>query len=123
MVHVTVRVVSFSGGAVGGAYLDYLHDKLDREAEREIEADQARDHGDEGLADYYANSIKSFWHGEGATRLGLSGAVGKEDLAAIFAGVDPSSGERMGRKFGDKSVRGFDTTFACLLYTSPSPRD
>ena len=66
----------------------------------------------QAIAEYYSQSMTSFWHGEGAERLGLSGRVERDDLAAIVEGVDPSTGEQMGRKFGDTSVRGFDTTFA-----------
>jgi len=134
----TVRVVSIGGGG-GGSYLDYLNGKLEREQQRQLEAEQriaeAREQAlsdeamlqleaelaaatlavasaGEQLAEYYSKSVTSFWHGDGAQRLGLSGQVEKEDLAAVYEGVDPSSGERLGRKFGEASVRGFDATFA-----------
>ena len=134
---VTVRVVSIGGsGGGGGGYLDYLNEKLKREKQRQLEAERRvanateKGLGDDALlrledelqvavvdagrelADYYSKSVTSFWHGDGAQRLGLSGRVEKEDLAAVYEGVDPSSGERLGRKFGEASVRGFDATFA-----------
>lgn len=136
---VTVRVVSIGGGGGGGSYLDYLDEKLKREKQRQLEAERRMEEASEKglaadqvmqleaeleaatlavadagqeLAEYYSKSVTSFWHGDGAQRLGLSGRVEKEDLAAVYEGVDPSSGERLGRKFGESSVRGFDATFA-----------
>ena len=44
--------------------------------------------------------------------LGLDGVVDDEAFLAVMAGLHPTTGERLGRRFGDGSVRGFDATFS-----------
>ena len=44
--------------------------------------------------------------------LGLDGVVGDEAFLAVMAGLHPTTGERLGRRFGEDSVRGFDATFS-----------
>lgn len=113
LVAMTVRVQSLGGASVAG-WVEYLADKLKVEEARSVEARQAVREGGASseMAQYYGQSQKSFWHGAGAARLGLSGHPERAELEALFEGVDPASGERLGYKFGDKSVRGFDATFA-----------
>jgi len=52
------------------------------------------------------------WCGTAAGDLGLSGQVDAEAFLAVMAGHDPSSGEGLGRRYGDGSVRGYDATFS-----------
>jgi len=66
----------------------------------------------EALPSYYldGDEPRGVWHGDGAERLGLVGEVRDEDFLALMAGLDPNSGEPLGRQYGEKSVRGFDVT-------------
>lgn len=66
----------------------------------------------EALPSYYldAGEPTGRWLGEGARRLGLEGEVDDEAFLALMAGLDPASGEPLGRRYGDASVRGFDIT-------------
>ena len=109
----TVRVQSLGGASVAG-WVEYLSDKLKVEQSRMVEAHRAEREGGPSseLADYYGQSQKSFWHGDGAARLGLSSQPTRAELQAIFEGVDPGTGEQLGRKFGEASVRGFDAAFS-----------
>ena len=50
------------------------------------------------------------WLGSGCAALGLTGEVGAEALRAVLAGVDPRTGERLGRA-GNRRTPGFDLTF------------
>ncbi len=52
------------------------------------------------------------WRGRGADLLGLSGEVDEAAFLAVMAGFHPVTGSRLGRRYGDKSVRGFDATFS-----------
>ncbi|MGA9596662.1 MAG: MobF family relaxase, partial [Acidimicrobiia bacterium] len=67
----------------------------------------------EQLPSYYLDSGEppGRWFGHGARMLGLGGQVDDEAFLAVMAGLAPMSGERLGRRFGDGSVRGFDATF------------
>ena len=49
---------------------------------------------------------------DGATMLGLDGDLEAEAFLAVMAGLHPETGERLGRRFGEASVRGFDATFS-----------
>ncbi|MEJ7584211.1 MAG: MobF family relaxase [Acidimicrobiales bacterium] len=64
--------------------------------------------------DYYLDPDEppGRWWGGGREALGLAGTVGGEDLRALLDGRHPESGDRLGRRFGDSSVRGFDATFS-----------
>ncbi len=71
---------------------------------------------------YYTEQLPSYyldtgeppgrWFGHGARMLGLDGVVDDEAFLAVMAGLHPTTGERLGRRFGDRSVRGFDATFS-----------
>lgn len=50
------------------------------------------------------------WHGDGAAALGLNGSVVDDDFLSIMDGLDPFTGERLGTKHTDGTVRGFDVT-------------
>jgi conjugative relaxase-like TrwC/TraI family protein len=52
------------------------------------------------------------WWGKAASDLGLSGQVDPEAFLAVMAGEDPVSGEVLGRRYGEGSVRGYDATFS-----------
>ncbi len=52
------------------------------------------------------------WFGRGAAMLGLDGVVDDAAFLAVMAGLHPSTGVRLGRRFGETSVRGFDATFS-----------
>jgi len=95
----TVRVTTLTGSAAGiGGYYG------------------------EQLAGYYgAGGPGAFWHGAGSDVLGLSGVPSAEQLTALMEGVDPGTGDRLGRAFrttddaaqdGRPSARGFDVTFS-----------
>ncbi len=113
---VTVRVVtlSSSGGGSAGAIARYPEKALARSRERRAEMDAAIGAGVdvEALGAYYGAGADACWHGAGATRLGLSGVPEVVEIEALMEGIDPSSGVGLGRKFGDKSARGFDATFS-----------
>ncbi len=68
----------------------------------------------EQLPSYYLDSGEppGRWFGQGTAHLGLEGQVDDEAFLAVMAGQDPTTGERLGRRFGDGSVRGFDATFS-----------
>ena len=68
----------------------------------------------EQLPSYYLDSGEppGRWHGDGARILGLEGRVDDEAFLAVMAGQHPTIGVRLGRRFGDGSVRGFDATFS-----------
>ncbi len=71
---------------------------------------------------YYTEQLPSYyldggeppgrWFGRGAGMLGLDGGIDDEAFLAVMAGLDPVTGERLGRRFGETSVRGFDATFS-----------
>ena len=52
------------------------------------------------------------WVGEGTTSLGLTGRVGSPEFAALLAGRHPESGRPLRTARGDRSVAGYDLTFA-----------
>jgi len=52
------------------------------------------------------------WWGSAARDLGLSGEVEAEEFLAVMAGQHPSSGEDLGRGYGEGSVSGYDATFS-----------
>ena len=68
----------------------------------------------EQLPSYYldAGEPPGRWFGRGAAQLGLDGQVEDEAFLAVMAGQHPTTGVRLGRRFGDSSVRGFDATFS-----------
>jgi conjugative relaxase-like TrwC/TraI family protein len=67
-----------------------------------------------GPVDYYLDPDEppGQWRGRGRHVLGLDGPVAAADLAALLDGHHPRTAERLGRRFGDSSARGFDATFS-----------
>jgi len=65
-----------------------------------------------GVEDYYTGSGEApgYWLGSESEAPGLVGLVHADDLAAVLAGCDPATGERLGASRGRK-VHGFDLTF------------
>jgi conjugative relaxase-like TrwC/TraI family protein len=75
------------------------------------------------LPSYYleGGEAPGVWWGGGAERLGLSSQLNPEEFLAIMAGENPATREPLGRRCGEKSVRGYDATFSApksvsLLY-------
>jgi conjugative relaxase-like TrwC/TraI family protein len=68
----------------------------------------------ERLPGYYLNGqeLPGRWWGRAAPDLGLSGQVDPEAFLGVMAGEDPVSGEVLGRRYGEGSVRGYDATFS-----------
>ncbi len=67
----------------------------------------------EQLPNYYLQSgePRGVWLGDGAPMLGLAGEVVDDDFLALMAGTDPQDPDRhLGRRYDDKSVRGYDVT-------------
>lgn len=67
-----------------------------------------------GPVDYYLDPDEppGRWWGKGRDALGLDGSVTGADLRSVLEGRHPRSGDWLGRRFGDKSARGFDATFS-----------
>jgi len=86
---VTVRVTTLKHATAGCYYTDHL-------------------------PSYYLDGDEppGLWWGRGADLLGLDGEVDAEVFLNVMAGLDPSTGSRLGRRYGEESVRGFDATFS-----------
>ena len=75
-----------------------------------------------GAGRYYTERLSSYyidggeppgrWWGQAPDRLGLQGQVDPEAFLAVMAGHHPASGDDLGRRFGEGSVRGYDATFS-----------
>jgi conjugative relaxase-like TrwC/TraI family protein len=71
-----------------------------------------------GIEDYYAGhgEAPGEWVGSGSSATGLEGAVRAEDLALLFDGVHPGTGESLGAPYnvrdGADRVTGWDLTFS-----------
>ncbi len=52
------------------------------------------------------------WFGQAADRLGLGVSFDDGQFVAVLAGIDPSTGAPLGRVADERSVRGYDVTFA-----------
>lgn len=65
-----------------------------------------------GGHEYYAERGESpgAWIGGGASDLNLGGVVSSDDLRAVLAGLDPTTGGRLGA--ANRKVPGFDLTFS-----------
>src|SRR5258708_7295995 len=85
----TVRVNSLSGAEAGAYYV--------------VEA----------AGSYYLDPDEppGRWFGEQAEALGLTGEIDPETFMALMDGRHPETGARLGRRYGDSSVRGLDVTF------------
>ena len=68
----------------------------------------------ERLPSYYLDGDEppGRWWGRAADRLGLDGEVDADGFLSLMAGLDPATGEHLGRRFGEASVRGYDATFS-----------
>ncbi len=67
-----------------------------------------------GPIDYYLDPAEppGRWWGRGSSGVGLSGDIAGSHLGALLDATHPHTGARLGRRFGDSSVRGFDATFS-----------
>ena len=85
----TVRVTTLKGAGAGRYYTEHL-------------------------PSYYLNGDEppGRWWGRGADRLGLHGDMDSDGFLAAMAGHDPATGQDLGRRFGEGSVRGYDATFS-----------
>ncbi|MGH9180429.1 MAG: MobF family relaxase [Acidimicrobiales bacterium] len=92
--------------------------------------DQARrDGAARGPVDYYLDPAEppGWWWGHGCAALCLNGEVEAQQLEALLTARHPGTGARLGRSFGAKSARAFDTTFSApksvsvLWALSPDP--
>jgi len=84
----TVRVTTLKGTDAGSYYVDALPNYY-------LNADEPRGH----------------WHGKAAAALGLSGEVADDEFLNLMAGAYPHDASlRLGRAYGENSVRGFDIT-------------
>ncbi|MGF1667452.1 MAG: MobF family relaxase [Acidimicrobiia bacterium] len=85
----TVRVTTLKGAGAGRYYTEHL-------------------------PSYYLNGDEppGRWWGRGADRLGLEGVVDSDAFLAVMAGHDPATGGNLGRRFGERAVRGYDATFS-----------
>jgi len=66
----------------------------------------------DGVDEYYwgVGEAPGRWTGSASAGLGLAGEVSAEDLAAVWSGRDPRTGEQLGRFVG-REIAGFDLTF------------
>src|SRR6266511_4634046 len=66
----------------------------------------------EALPCYYldAGEPRGVWRGSASEVLGLQGEVDEDAFLALMGGLHPGTGELLGRRYGDDSVRGFDIT-------------
>lgn len=65
-----------------------------------------------GPVDYYLDPDEppGRWWGDGCAALGLAGAADGADLRSLLEAEDPWTGDRLGRRFGDASARGFESS-------------
>ncbi|NIA26333.1 MAG: relaxase domain-containing protein, partial [Gammaproteobacteria bacterium] len=64
--------------------------------------------------DYYlrGGTATGLWRGNGATELGLEGAVSAKGLVRLFDGQHPGTGEQLGRSLRRDGVAAWDVTFS-----------
>jgi conjugative relaxase-like TrwC/TraI family protein len=67
-----------------------------------------------GPVDYYLDPDEppGRWRGRGLRAVGLAGEVEGDDLRSLLEGRHPEHRGVLGRRFGDRSARGFDATFS-----------
>ncbi len=84
------------------------------------EDQQRRDGRARGPVDYYLDPDEppGRWWGRGGPAVGLAGDVEPDQLARLLEGRHPVHGGRLGRRFGEKSARGFDATFSAAKSVS-----
>jgi conjugative relaxase-like TrwC/TraI family protein len=99
---VTLKVAGDGVARLIGYYAGVARDQLHRDG-------TAR-----GPVDYYLDPGEppGGWWGSGRAAVGLDGEVLPEELQALLEGRHPATGDRLGRRFGDRSARGFDATFS-----------
>ena len=104
---VKVTTLKMAAGGAKGLAAYYTKEGLERPGGRPSRGN--------GLEGYYGVKAGE-WFGAGADRLAVSGEVAARQLEAVLSGVDPVTGERLGRAFGGGAQRqatvGFDVTFA-----------
>ena len=101
----TVRVTTLKGTDAGSYYVD-------------------------ALPNYYLDTDepRGLWHGKAAAVLGLAGEVRDDEFLNLMAGAYPhDSTLRLGRAYGENSVRGFDITASApksmsVLFAVGSPQ-
>lgn len=73
-----------------------------------------------GPVDYYLDPAEppGRWWGSGCASVGLDGEVLPEQLQALLEGRHPATEAALGRRFGDRSARGFDATFSAAKSVS-----
>jgi conjugative relaxase-like TrwC/TraI family protein len=66
----------------------------------------------EALGGYYLDvgEPRGEWHGRGAEALGLVGEVEDEAFLSLMTGLHPETGQPLGRRYSEASVRGYDAT-------------
>jgi conjugative relaxase-like TrwC/TraI family protein len=81
---------------------------------------QRRDGVARGPVDYYLDPAEppGRWCGSGCEAVSLEGEVLPEELQALLEGRHPGTGAALGRRFGDRSARGFDATFSATKSVS-----
>ena len=84
---VTVRVTTLKGSDAGAYYVEVL-------------------------PRYYLDGDEppGRWLGTATESLGVGGQVTEVEFLAVMAGCHPASGDQLGRRYGEESVRGFDVT-------------
>lgn len=121
MSRVVMRVTTLkaSAGRLGGLLAYYAG----------LAEDRGHDGPGRGPVDYYLDPDEppGRWWGRGRTALGLEGTVAGDELRSVLDAHHPTTGTRLGRRFGDSSARGFDATFSApksvsvLWALSPDP--
>lgn len=68
----------------------------------------------QGREDYYAGNGEApgEFVGTGTQALGLTGEITRDQLIAMFAGKDPTTGQQLAKRTARSSVTGFDLTFS-----------
>ncbi|MCU1497584.1 MAG: hypothetical protein JWM47_1537 [Acidimicrobiales bacterium] len=66
----------------------------------------------EALGGYYldCDEPEGVWRGRGAGALGLTGTLDDDDFLGLMAGLDPNTGNDLGSRHTERTVRGFDVT-------------
>ncbi len=100
-----VTTLKASADRVGALLDDYAGLAGDRERPARVA---------KGPVDYYLDPDEppGRWWGSGRTTLGVGSDVEGDELRALLEARHPTTGEKLGRGFGDSSTRGFDATFS-----------
>jgi conjugative relaxase-like TrwC/TraI family protein len=108
-----MRAVSLKAAGDGVAQLIGYYAGLARD---QLERDRVA----RGPVDYYLDTAEppGRWWGAGCAAVGLDGEVLPDQFQALLEGRHPASGAVLGRRFGDRSARGFDATFSAAKSVS-----